>query len=196
MPSSPDYIYGKALRLAKEDLEENHKEVYALLLESSELGSEKACYALATWFLHGTYVRKNYKRAFALLNQSAAKGNAEAAYDLAICYETGLGAPKKNPKEAFRWYLYAADRGDLDAIVEVARCSYYGIGTRKDLLVSIGYSKRAAKRGVVAAQYALGRAYELGEGVSRNIRWAKHWYQKAAKGGDKDAMKAFRELSR
>ena len=45
------------------------------------------------------------------------------------------------------------------------------------------------------AQYALGRAYELGEGVEPNVEEAVRWYKKAAAQGGIEADKAATDLA-
>jgi TPR repeat protein len=41
-----------------------------------------------------------------------------------------------------------------------------------------------------ARESALGRAYELGEGLAADVRKARHWYKKAAAQGDAWARRA------
>jgi TPR repeat protein len=48
---------------------------------------------------------------------------------------------------------------------------------------------RAAKKGHVEAQYAIGRAFEIGDGVKKNRRNALLWYRKAASSGHRKARK-------
>ena len=43
---------------------------------------------------------------------------------------------------------------------------------------------RSAEKGDVTAQFNLGVAYDIGEGVEQNDEQASHWYQKAADQGD------------
>jgi len=102
-----------------------------LLHAAAEKGDPQAMYALATWYLHGTYFSKDVRQGFRLLMRSAASSVPEANFDLAVCYETGKGA-QKNETLAFHSYLRAALLKDEDALFEVGRCLHYGIGIKKD----------------------------------------------------------------
>ena len=46
----------------------------------------------------------------------------------------------------------------------------------------------AAKQGNVEAQYRMGFAYRIGDGVEENCCNAVHWFYKAAKQGDRTAL--------
>lgn len=104
---------------------------YKYLLIAHEKGNFKATYALASWFLHGKYLKKNLKKGVSFLKISTQGNVPEAFYDLAVCYEKGKGI-KSNKDEAFHCYLKAALLGDKQSLYEVGRCYFYGIGVRKD----------------------------------------------------------------
>ena len=53
--------------------------------------------------------------------------------------------------------------------------------------------RKAAKQGYNDAQYRLGRAYEHGSGVPRDVREAVKWYRKAAEQGNFGAQAALAE---
>src|SRR6266699_2245941 len=80
----------------------DNKKVFALLNQAEQRGNAQAAYALGTWYLHGTHVKKDRKRAVALLEQAAAKNIPDALHDLAVCYDKGAGV-KKNRRLA-TWY--------------------------------------------------------------------------------------------
>lgn len=105
--------------------------VLKLLNQAIEEDSSDAMYALATWYLHGTNVKRSYKKAVALLKKAAENYHASALYDLAVCYEKGKGVSASD-KKAFRLYLKASLYGDEQSYYEVGRCYYYGIGVKKD----------------------------------------------------------------
>lgn len=52
----------------------------------------------------------------------------------------------------------------------------------------------AANNGDAVSQYKLGRAYETGDGVTKDIGTARHWYQKSADNGYKNAEVKLRLL--
>ena len=51
--------------------------------------------------------------------------------------------------------------------------------------------RQAAEQGDAAAQYTLGRLYELGRGVPKDEAKAAHWYRKAAEQGHMEAQYSF-----
>jgi uncharacterized protein len=121
--------------------------VLQLLRDSIGTGDHRAEYALATWYLHGTHLRKDYRQAAELLQRSAAKGNRNAMYDLAVSYEKGRGL-KRNTKKAFNLYISAAWLGDKQACYEVGRMLYHGLGAARDRQLARIWLDRAKKYGV------------------------------------------------
>ena len=53
---------------------------------------------------------------------------------------------------------------------------------------AIAWCTQAARSGHTAAQYYMGLAYQSGEGVPRNDRFAHDWFQRAATAGNRHAM--------
>lgn len=102
-----------------------------LLEEASAAGDARATYALATWYLHGTHVKKSIKQGVRLLGVAAEAKVRDALFDLAVSYETGRGIAKDRAK-AFQLYKEAADLGDPQAMFEVGRMLHHGIGVPKD----------------------------------------------------------------
>ena len=54
--------------------------------------------------------------------------------------------------------------------------------------------RKAARQDYVDAQYELGRFYEAGIGVKKNLTEAAKWYLKAAKNGSKKAENALKNI--
>jgi TPR repeat protein len=125
----------------------NIKNVLNNLNQAYNLGSMDACYALATWFLHGTHVKKDMKKAISLLKISAAKKHSDALYDLAVCYEEGKGI-EKDERKAFLSYLEAALYGDDQSNYEVGRCYYYGVGIIEDKQIAGVWLDKAESLGI------------------------------------------------
>jgi len=114
----------------------NYSEAFGLLRSAEKEGDPIASYALGTWYLHGTHVKKDLQKGVQYLIR-ASKGNLkEAFYDLAVCYEKGAGT-EKNLQKAFQNYLIASRLGDKDALYQVVRCLYYGIGVPKNKELSL-----------------------------------------------------------
>jgi TPR repeat protein len=104
---------------------------FHLLERSAGMGNAEAIYAIGTWYLFGSHVRKNYRTAAEFLQRASDLGHAAALFDLAISYEKGKGV-ERDKGQAFRLYMKAALAGDQQAKYEVGRCFYWGIGTTKD----------------------------------------------------------------
>jgi TPR repeat protein len=60
----------------------------------------------------------------------------------------------------------------------------HGYGTKKYISVAIDYYTKAAKHGLVAAQYNIGILYQQNTKIKFNDRSAFHWYTLAAEGGN------------
>lgn len=104
---------------------------FSLLDRAAGMGNAEAIYAIGTWYLFGTYVRKNFRKAAEFLQRASDLGHAAASFDLAISHEKGKGVDR-DKGQAFRLYMKAALLGDRQAKYEVGRCFYWGIGTAKD----------------------------------------------------------------
>lgn len=64
----------------------------------------------------------------------------------------------------------------------------------QDYVTAVKWFRIAAENGHPKAKYQLGRCYEKGLGVARNIAEAKYWYREAEKQGDSEATAALRRL--
>ena len=68
-------------------------------------------------------------------------------------------------------------------------------GVLQDYAEAMRWFLKAAKQDDAEAHYQIGRIYELGLGVKRNLKEAMIWYSKAAKRGHKLAEDAWRRLN-
>ncbi|WJI14308.1 hypothetical protein MWN52_11705 [Pseudoxanthomonas winnipegensis] len=128
-------ILGRYERAEREmtKAEPSLEKAYQHLVEAQLNLDHRADYALATWYLHGRFVRKNLRKSIKLLRSACDAKVPDACFDIAVLYETGIGV-KKNLKKAAAYYLKAALLGDKSAANEVARCLYHGIGFNKDVI--------------------------------------------------------------
>ena len=139
-----DRLYNKALYEAKAN---NNKAAFELLNKSANYNNPKAYYALGTWYLHGTHVKKDINKAIDYLSKSAEKKHPDAFYDLGVCYEKGIGVDKDLDK-AFESYLQASIRGEKQSFYEVGRCYHYGIGVEEDKVLADYWLERAEELGI------------------------------------------------
>ena len=121
-------IYDSALRLMRRR-DPDFEAVRRLLENAIAAGEPRAFYALATWYLHGTHVRKSLKKGAELLKVAADHKVRDALFDLAVLYVQGRGVPK-DKQQSFGLFREAADGGDPEAMTGVGRMLYYGIRRR------------------------------------------------------------------
>lgn len=84
----------------------------------------------------------------------------------------------------------AAKRGDPHAEYLMGNAYAAGmpsLGIKKDLSAAFAWYLKAARQNDVDAQYEVGAAYVLGEGVKQDLKQARIWLKRAADGGHKDA---------
>lgn len=97
---------------------------YELLQAAAADGDGYSLYAIATWRLHGFFLKKNLREATRLLRKAADAQVAFACFDLAVCYEQGDGL-KKDLSKAAKYYLRAFLLGDRSAAGAIERLFYW-----------------------------------------------------------------------
>lgn len=113
--NSMEYAINKAESLVRK---KKYKEAFEILEQADKKNNPVASYALGTWYLHGTYVKKDAEKAIQYLNKASHNDVKEAFFDLAVCYEKGVGV-KKDYQKAFENYLNASNLGDKDSLYEI-----------------------------------------------------------------------------
>ncbi len=83
------------------------------------------------------------------------------------------------------WFKFAADLGDTASAWKIAEIHMRGEDLQKSNDVLIKYMTIAADGGLPFAQVTLGRAYELGALVPKDLEHARALYAEAAKFGDR-----------
>ena len=133
----------------------------------------------------------NYREAMRYLRQSAESGHAESQLQLGQMHYHGDGVGE-DYNEALRWCLKAAEQNHLSA------CVFSGMiyGRKGDDSREAYWYHKAAEQGNQLGQYFLGRMYEKGRGVNKDVEEAIRWYRKAAAQGDKDAQSSLEYLGR
>jgi TPR repeat protein len=89
---------------------------------------------------------------------------------------------------AERWYRFAADLGDASAAWKVADFHMRSEEITKDNAVFLKYLTLAADGGTAYAQVSLGRVYEIGALVPRDLDRAAALYAQAAASGDRGGI--------
>ncbi len=119
------------------------------------------------------------------LVQSAEAGDLQAQYELGWCYAEGRGV-ETDAETARMWIRKAADGGFAKAEYDLF---LYGLETFPvDTSANFQYCRRAADHGSIEAEYALGKCYLTGYGLSIDTAQAEAVFQRLAQTGDPDAM--------
>lgn len=92
--------------------------------------------------------------------------------------------PPKTSAEYLR-LLSSAESGDTDAQTTMGLANAF-----EDWNAARHWYRKAADRGHIVAQYALGQIYDEGHGIQANDAEAVYWYRKSAEGGFPDAQNA------
>ena len=98
----------------------------------------------------------------------------------------------KNPEQAAMWYKKAADLGSANGASKIADILMDGRGVTRNPKLAMEYYKIAADNGIASASFALGEYYAK----TGNREEAVYAYEKAVKGGYKDAEKKLAKLKK
>ncbi|CAB4411614.1 unnamed protein product [Rhizophagus irregularis] len=131
------------------------------------------CYEL------GIGVDKNYSKAFNYYQKSYDLDHLESYFQLGYCYINGLGTKIKR-KKGLELYNEAVGKDKKFNIL-----SYYENedGINNDLDKVLYWYYKAAENDNKVALYKLGKIYETGKGVYKNITRANAFYKQAAELG-------------
>lgn len=164
----------KAVEWLKTSAEQEHVEAQITLAEHH-----------ATGYPH---IAQNDEETAKWFTQAAEQGHVEARHALGLYYYR-----KKDDEKAVEWLTKAAESGHLEAqcVLAIHNATRNGddmdAGTR-DILdwyrghipYDFDWTHPTAEHGNRMAQYNLGRCYEEGVGVDKDLDQAMMWYRKAA----------------
>lgn len=132
---------------------------------------------------YGVGIPENMDKAFYWFDL-VKKWNARSQIYLTQMYATGLGV-KKDKIEGLKWLREAAGRGqdaeDGSPWAQLYLGQWYinrdplGLGSKFDFKLAALWHRRAAEKGLYAAQQNMSHFYEKGIGVSKNIIKAYMW---------------------
>jgi TPR repeat protein len=93
-------------------------------------------------------------------------------------------APSKSNAELVRRLQKHVDEGNADAQIMLGEAYREGaLGLKKSFKRAVRLHETAAAQGHAEAQTALGRRYELGQGVKLDLKTSAQWYRRAAEQG-------------
>ncbi|MDO4218656.1 MAG: SEL1-like repeat protein [Synergistaceae bacterium] len=181
-------------------LEKDIQKAIELYKKSAAQGSPRAEYYLANCYFNGKGVTRDYKRAAKLYISSAVKNNVYSGMKLINCYYNGIGVKKDYKKCAF-WlkhfygYYVQQEKNAKDVIYDIATRYESGDGLERDYTEAFAWYFKAHKLGHAHAIYCVGKFFENGIVVNKNLDMAIKKYKLAADCGDKDAKEALRRLN-
>ncbi|EGK41243.1 sel1 repeat family protein, partial [Shigella flexneri K-304] len=156
--------------------------------DNATTGDSSAQFALGKY----EFICANIDEGIKWLTKSAEQKNTDAIYFLATAYK-GNGIPANNEK--YLAYLQqAATLGSSNAQAEIGYLYLIGKELPQNLPDAGVWFKKAAAQGNFAAHFYLGRMYQNGDGVERNMEKARFHLSNAAEGGIEPALKALNEL--
>ena len=158
----------------------------------AEHGFVKSLLVVAEGYYHGDYVEQDFNTAFKMFKEGADKDNVFCQYYLGDCYDNGRGT-KKNADEAVKWYSKAAHQGHIVSKKILEERKVDQILTDESPFATF---EKSARSGNAQSMYILGRYYEDGIGIEKDLKKAKEWYAKAKKRGNQAARRALEALEK
>ena len=180
-------------------VEKDIQKAIELYKKSAAQGSPASEYRLANCYYEGKGVKRDYEKAVKLYKSSAEKGNVYSGIKLINCYYNGIGM-KKDYKECARWlkHFYGQyiqqEKNAKDVIYDIATRYESGDGLEQDYTEAFAWYSKAHKLGHPHAIYRVGKFFENGVVVNKNLDMAIKKYKLAAYRGDKDAKEALKRL--
>ena len=176
-------------------IEKNLNQAITWYEKSAAEGYGKAALRLGEIYERGEGMFRDCARAVDWYRRAAELGKAEAMERLAVFYERGMGV-EQDLRTAIYWYRQAAFQRNLD--VKPPLDAEYILYMAEPELCEAPlewYVKEAiAKYPYQEARIQLGKMYELGYGVEKNLQKALEWYTLAAKDGYVEAQYYLGEL--
>ena len=201
------YIQGHGVEI-------NYDKGIPYLEKSVKAGHPYSINLLGTMYYYGNGLKQDYEQAFTSFCIAAEKGEPYALLNLAECYELGKGT-KIDIDEALNCYFELIDEkyeediknkafAELEKYPDNAKAQYY-LSKQYDGLTISGsepnpkkaaeFILKAAELGDTEAQYEIGKFYESGFGIEKDIGKAKKWLEKAAEKGHSTAIYTLKYMS-
>ncbi|KAJ9134777.1 Chitin synthase regulatory factor 4 [Pleurostoma richardsiae] len=139
----------------------------------------------------------NLNTARQYIEKAAYLGFAKAQLKMGQAYELAQLGVDFNPSYSLHYYALAARQGQPEAALGVSRWFLFGYegSFAKNEKLAYEYAKQAADAKLPTGEFAMGYYYEIGISVSKDLREARTWYERAAEHGNKDAIQRLESLS-
>ncbi|KAB5533563.1 hypothetical protein GE09DRAFT_363912 [Coniochaeta sp. 2T2.1] len=131
------------------------------------------------------------------IEKAAYLGFAKAQLKMGQAYELSQLACDFNPAYSLHYYGLAARQGQPEAALGVSRWFLFGYEGvfQKNEQLAFKYGEQAGEAGLPTGEFAMGYYYEIGIHVSKDIRQARTWYERASEHGNKDAKERLQGLN-
>ncbi|KZV75975.1 HCP-like protein [Peniophora sp. CONT] len=131
------------------------------------------------------------------LERAAYLHYAPAQYKLGHAYEFAEPPFAFDPLLSVQYYSLASQQGSTDADMALSKWFLCGAepGFEKDEGLAYTFAEKAARKGLPAAEFAMGYYAEVGVGGERNAEIARKWYERAAQHGNSDASDRLQALA-
>ncbi|KAG9034556.1 hypothetical protein FS837_002165 [Tulasnella sp. UAMH 9824] len=122
---------------------------------------------------------------------------APAQYKLGWAYEYAQISCPFDPLLSVQYYSLASQQGETEADMALSKwflCGSEG-AFEKDEVLAVTFAEKAAKKGLPAAEFAMGYYCEVGIGGPKDLNAAKKWYQRAVAHKNPEAVGRLQALS-
>ena len=174
----------------------------ALYEECAKAGNARAQFVMSSNYYYGDGVEQDYELAKMYANLALEQRYLYAWRRWGKFYRDGL-AVKQDFAKARECYENGAKMGDFNCYNKVGDMLYHGWGCPVDLEESVRYFREGEKAPAFGQSYclqrakmALGRAYENGEGVEKDISAAAEKYLEGYQVGSIECRDAYLRCSR
>ncbi len=160
-----------------DELIAKHGQMPKNLIQDARTKNRVAIFILGSLYRTGTYIEKDEKNAFESYSISAELGLPIAMYYLSLAYQSGMGVDENDALSDY-WEKRAAYAGHPPAQEIYADHIYFDSFKSNDHEAFEMYLK-AANEYMEYAQYRVGRMYNEGLVVKKDIEQAKYWLNEA-----------------
>ncbi|KAI8886565.1 HCP-like protein [Backusella circina FSU 941] len=162
---------------------------------ASENGDIDAMYRLGLLYLHEKGVKKDNEKAFEMLSKAAELGNLEAKRTMDLSQNICVNQNELldsvsvdiHRQETVNMYAELANSGNTNAQYKLG-IYYEEVLSMPEYSIAKTWYSMAAEENHMDALYRLGRLYEEGKGVEKNIDKSISFYLKAAEFGCENSL--------
>lgn len=160
----------------------------AWILQKAEAGDWSAQYRLATMYHAGKETAINQEKASYWYLKAAQQDVTMAQAKIGVRLIEGEGI-KKDVEAGIQWLEKAANKNDglAQLVLSDTYLGQFNSGL-KNFEKAFSWMLKAAKTGVVPAQYEISKMYVNGIGTDVNYNQGVYWLRKAAESGNISAM--------